>query len=413
MKFIKSKNKIQYISLKVFLINFGPQHPAAHGVLRLIVQVHGETMLGARAHIGLLHRGTEKLMEIKTYLQLMPYFDRFDYVSMMSYEHTYVLLLEKVLNIKVSLRISYYRMIFLELTRILNHMLCICCQAMDLGAVTPYFFGFEEREKIFEFYERVAGARMHAGFFRVGNLANPIPKGLNNDILIFIKAFKKRVDEVEALIAENRIWKERLVGVGVVTSEDINEYGVSGVVLRSAGIQFDLRKQQPYERYYDMNFSVPVGKKGDSYDRYLLRMEEMRQSCDIIGQCICKIASLNNQEEDAPEDKKHFYADIPNKYFSHKDEAKSAMEELIQHFLLYHEAFKVIEDEVYLSTEAPKGEFGILLISNGSNKPYRIKIKAPGFTNLQVLDNMSYGHQFADLVTVIGTLDIVFGEVDR
>lgn len=396
------KKQLKSFQNKNFTLNFGPQHPAAHGVLRLVLQIDGETIFHADPHIGLLHRGTEKLIENKIYLQNLPYFDRFDYVSMMSYEHTYILLLEKLLNITISTTDSYIRIIFLELTRILNHLLAIGCHAMDLGAVTPYFWGFEEREKIFEFYERISGARMHAAFFRPGGLAFQLPQGLLEDIYIFINQFIIRINELDELLTNNRIWKERLINIGKISFNEAYQYGLSGVMLRGSGILWDLRKQQSYEMYNNLQFQIPIGLNGDCYDRYLIRMEEMRQSVLLISQClvILQNSNLNNNPIDL-------------KYSTSKKNLKSSMESLIQHFKLFSEGFIIPTNETYVATEAPKGEFGIFLISNNSNKPHRCKIKAPGFGHLQILNKIAKGHLIADVVTIIGTLDIVFGEIDR
>lgn len=396
------RKQLKSFQNKNFTLNFGPQHPAAHGVLRLVLQINGETIFHADPHIGLLHRGTEKLIENKIYLQNLPYFDRFDYVSMMSYEHTYILLLEKLLNISISISDSYIRIIFLELTRILNHLLAIGCHAMDLGAVTPYFWGFEEREKIFEFYERVSGARMHAAFFRPGGLAFNLPQGLLEDIYIFINQFIIRINELDELLTNNRIWKERLINIGKISAKEAYQYGLSGVMLRGSGISWDLRKQQSYEMYNNIQFQIPIGINGDCYDRYLIRMEEMRQSILIISQCLLLLQNFNLTN-----------ISVDLKYSTTKKNLKSSMESLIQHFKLFSEGFIIPTNETYIATEAPKGEFGIFLISNNSTKPYRCKIKAPGFGHLQILNKISKGHLIADVVTIIGTLDIVFGEIDR
>lgn len=390
---------------KNFTLNFGPQHPAAHGVLRLVLIVDGETIVHADPHIGLLHRGTEKLMENKIYLQNLPYFDRFDYVSMMSYEHTFIILLEKLANIQISQDISYIRIIFLELTRILNHLLAIGCHAMDLGAVTPYFWGFEEREKIFEFYERVSGARMHAAFFRPGGLTYDIPDNLITDIFIFCNQFIIRLNEIEDLLTNNRIWKERLINVGIISASDSERYGLSGVMLRGSGIAWDLRKQTPYELYNLLEFNIPIGLNGDCYDRYLIRMEEMRQSIYIILQSIEQYLKIKKSIK--PNNS------MLSKFKIEKSELKKSMESLINHFKLCTNGFALSANETYIATEAPKGEFGIFLISDNTPKPYRIKLKAPGFSNLQILNKISHGALLADVVTIIGTLDIVFGEIDR
>ena len=395
------KKKLLKKKIKNFTINFGPQHPAAHGVLRLVLELKGEIVERADPHIGLLHRGTEKLIEYKNYLQALPYFDRLDYVSMMSQEHTYCLAVEKLSNVKIPLRAQYIRVMFAEITRILNHLLAVGCHAMDVGAMTPFLWSFEEREKLMEFYERVSGARMHAAYFRPGGVSMDIPAGLLNDIYIFIEQFNLRLLEVEDMLTENRIWKQRLVDIGVVTSGDACDWGFSGVMLRGSGVKWDLRKSQPYEVYGDLQFDVPVGSNGDCYDRYLIRVFEMKESLKIIEQCLNKIPSGNIKTSDnklTPPSRKNI---------------KQSMESLIHHFKVYTQGFVVPFNEVYTASEAPKGEFGVYLISNNTNRPYRCKIKAPGFAHLQALDFMSKGHLIADVVTIIGTQDIVFGEVDR
>jgi NADH dehydrogenase (ubiquinone) Fe-S protein 2 len=395
------KKKDLNTELKNFTINFGPQHPAAHGVLRLILELDGEIVKRADAHIGLLHRGTEKLIEYKTYLQALPYFDRLDYVSMMSQEHTYSLAIEKIGNIKIPTRAKIIRVIFCEITRILNHLLAVGCHAMDVGAMTPFLWAFEEREKLMEFYERVSGARMHAAYIRPGGVASDIPLGLLDDIYLFIDQFNIRLDEIEEMLTGNRIWKERLVDIGVVSSAKALEWGFSGVMLRGSGIPWDLRKHQSYENYGDLTFEVPVGNSGDCYDRYLIRIEEMRQSLRIIYQSIGMIKSGPVKTDD--------YKISPPS----RAEMKNSMEALIHHFKYFTEGFVLPHGETYTATEAPKGEFGVYLISNNTEKPYRCKIKAPGFGHLQALDDMSKGHMIADVVTIIGTQDIVFGEIDR
>jgi len=387
--------------IKNFSINFGPQHPAAHGVLRLILELKGEIVERADPHIGLLHRGTEKLIEHKNYLQALPYFDRLDYVSMMSQEHGYILAVEKLLKCDVPIRAQYIRVLFSEITRILNHLLAIACHALDVGAMTPYFWGFEEREKLMEFYERVSGARMHSSYFRPGGVNEDLPLGLLKDIHIFCEQFNTRLDEFEEMLTNNRIWKQRLVDVGVVSAKDALDYGFSGVMLRGSGIPWDLRKTQPYEIYDKIDFEIPQGTNGDCYDRYLIRIEEMRQSISIINQIINTIP----KGEIKVDDKK-----IVN---PSRLEIKNSMESLIHHFKYYTDGFNVPSGETYVTIEAPKGEFGVLLVSDGSNKPYRCKIKAPGFAHLQALDFMCKGHMIADVVTIIGTQDIVFGEIDR
>ena len=387
--------------IKNFSINFGPQHPAAHGVLRLVLELQGEIVERSDPHIGLLHRGTEKLIEHKNYLNALPYFDRLDYVSMMSQEHGYVLAVERLLNIDIPKRAQYIRVLFSEITRILNHLLAISCHALDVGAMTPYFWGFEEREKLMEFYERVSGARMHSSYFRPGGVNEDIPSGLLNDIFIFCEQFNIRLNEIEEMLTNNRIWKQRLVDIGVITAKDALDWGFSGVMLRGSGIPWDLRKTQSYEVYDEVNFSVPVGSNGDCYDRYLIRIEEMRQSLNIINQVI-------NQIPMGPIKTNDNKVVNPNRLT-----LKNSMESLIHHFKYYTEGIYVPEGETYATIEAPKGEFGVFLVSNGSNKPYRCKIKAPGFAHLQALDFMCKNHMIADVVTIIGTQDIVFGEIDR
>ena len=393
-KFLKKK-------IKNFTINFGPQHPAAHGVLRLVLELKGEIVERADPHIGLLHRGTEKLIEYKTYIQALPYFDRLDYVSMMSQEHSFCLAVEQLVNVKIPLRAQYIRVLFAEITRILNHLLAVGCHAMDVGAMTPFLWSFEEREKLMEFYERVSGARMHAAYFRPGGVSQDIPLGLLNDIFVFVEQFTIRLTEVEEMLTDNRIWKQRLVDIGVVSASEASQWGFSGVMLRGSGVKWDLRSSQPYEVYGDMLFNVPVGTNGDCYDRYLIRVFEMKESLKIIEQCLKKLPEgliKSNDKKFTPPSR----ADI-----------KSSMESLIHHFKVYTQGFNVPKGETYLATEAPKGEFGVYLVSDGTNRPYRCKIKAPGFAHLQALDYMSKDHLIADVVTIIGTQDIVFGEVDR
>jgi NADH dehydrogenase (ubiquinone) Fe-S protein 2 len=396
---LKKKNLVKKV--KNFTLNFGPQHPAAHGVLRLILELRGETVVKATPHIGLLHRGTEKLIEYKNYFQALPYFDRLDYVSMLSQEHTYCLTIENLTNCKIPERAKYIRVIFAEITRILNHLLAVGCHAMDVGAMTPMLWAFEEREKLMEFYERVSGARMHAAYFRPGGVNSDIPMGLISDIYIFVEQFGNKLLEIEEMLNENRIWKQRLVNVGVVSAKDAMDWGFSGVMLRGSGINWDLRKSQPYEIYDKLNFDIPVGITGDCFDRYLLRINEMKQSLNIITQCIdsipCGLVKTNDNKLCPPT----------------RSELKKSMEAIIHHFKIYTSGISVPSNETYLGTEAPKGEFGVYLISNNTNKPYRCKIKAPGFAHLQGLDHMSKGHLLADVVTIIGTQDIVFGEIDR
>lgn len=387
--------------IKNFTLNFGPQHPAAHGVLRLVLELNGETVERAEPYIGLLHRGTEKLIEYKNYLQALPYFDRLDYVSMLSQEHSYCLAVEKLLNCSIPKRAQYIRVLLAEITRILNHLLAVGCHAMDIGAMTPFLWGFEEREKLMEFYERVSGARMHAAYFRPGGVNTDLPKGLLADIFLFKEQFKTRLVEIEEMLTDNRIWKQRLVDIGVVTLKDAQDWGFSGVMLRGSGLEWDLRKTQPYEIYNELNFEIMSGTNGDCYDRYLIRLFEMKQSISIIEQCLENIPlgpikSVDNK------------ITPPSRF-----EMKQSMEALIHHFKFYTNGINVPASETYVGTEAPKGEFGVYLISNNSNKPYRCKIKAPGFAHLQGLNMMSKGHMIADVVTIIGTQDIVFGEVDR
>lgn len=387
--------------LKNFTINFGPQHPAAHGVLRLILELDGEIVKRADPHIGLLHRGTEKLIEHKTYLQALPYFDRLDYVSMMVQEHTYSLAVEKIGKINVPRRAQVIRVIFAEITRILNHLLAVGCHAMDVGAMTPFLWAFEEREKLMEFYERVSGARMHSSYIRPGGVATDISLGFLDDLHLFIDQFNLRIDEIEEMLTGNRIWKERLVDIGVVSLESAINWGFSGVMLRGSGIPWDLRKTQPYEIYSELDFSIPVGNSGDCFDRYLVRVEEMRQSLVILQQAIDLLESGPIKTDD--------YKAGP----SLRSEMKNNMENVIHHFKFFSEGVVLPFGETYTATEAPKGEFGVYLISDNKEKPYRCKIKAPGFGHLQALNDMSKGHMIADVVTIIGTQDIVFGEIDR
>ena len=396
---LKKRNLLKKI--KNFTINFGPQHPAAHGVLRLVLELNGEIVNRADPHIGLLHRGTEKLIEYKNYVQALPYFDRLDYVSMMAQEHSYCLAIEKLFNCKVPKRAQYIRVLFAEITRILNHLLAVGCHAMDVGAMTPFLWAFEEREKLMEFYERVSGARMHAAYFRPGGLQVDIPKGLLDDIYMFIEQFSLRLTEMEDMLTENRIWKQRLVDIGIVSATDACQWGFSGVMLRGSGIYWDLRKSQPYEVYGQLKFNIPVGSNGDCYDRYLIRVLEMKESLKIIEQCLNLMPLGYIKTND-------FKVSPPTRV-----DMKQSMEALIHHFKMYTQGVDIPVDETYIGTEAPKGEFGVYLISDNTNRPYRCKIKAPGFNHLQALDFMSKGHLIADVVTIIGTQDIVFGEVDR
>ena len=389
------------VRIEPYTMNFGPQHPAAHGVLRLVMELDGEIVERADPHIGLLHRGTEKLIEHKTYLQAIPYFDRLDYVSMMCQEHAFVLAIEKLLGLEAPARGRYVRVLFCEITRVLNHLLNVTTQGMDVGAMTPVLWGFEEREKLFEFYERVSGARMHAAYFRVGGVHQDLPAGLTDDIAEWAEAFPAVIDDIENLLTENRIFKQRNVDIGVVTAEQAMDWGFTGVMLRGSDVAWDLRKAQPYEVYSSMEFDVPVGKNGDCYDRYLCRIEEMRQSVRIIRQCLERLP-------DGPVTAADNKVTPPR-----REEMKSSMEALIHHFKLYTEGHHVPVGETYTAVEAPKGEFGVYLVSDGTNSPYRCKIRAPGFAHLQALDFLTRGHMLADVVAIIGTLDIVFGEVDR
>lgn len=387
--------------IKNLMINFGPQHPAAHGVLRLILEINGEVIERADPHIGLLHRGTEKLIEYKTYTQALPYFDRLDYVSMMAQEHTYSLACEKLLGIEVPFRARCIRVIFCEITRILNHILGITTHALDVGAMTPFLWLFEEREKLMEFYERVSGARLHTAYIRPGGVYKDLPLGFLVDLHLFVNTFLKLLNEVEELLNTNRIWKQRLVNIGVLSQKESLDLGCTGVMLRGSGIFWDLRKAEKYEIYNELNFKAYVGSTGDCYDRYLIRIAEMKESCFIISQTINLISN-------GPVLSSNFKVKAPSRAM-----IKFSMEAMIHHFKLFTEGYLVPSGSVYVGTEAPKGEFGIYLVANGTNKPYRCKIKAPGFAHLQTLDFISRGHMIADVVTIIGTLDIVFGEVDR
>ena len=414
--------------LKNYTLNFGPQHPAAHGVLRLVLELDGEVVQRADPHIGLLHRATEKLAEQKTYLQALPYMDRLDYMSMMSSEHAYVMAIEKMLNITVPLRAQYIRVLFDEITRLLNHLLWIGAHALDVGAMTPFLYCFREREDLLDAYEAVSGARMHAAYYRPGGVSRDLPdtmpklkktkvrsqasldrinRNREGSLLDFLEDFTQRfpgyVDEYETLLTDNRIWKQRLVDVGIVTPERAKAWGFTGPMLRGSGIVWDLRKNQPYEIYDKLDFAIPVGKNGDSYDRYLVRMQEMREANKIMAQCIAWLKAnagpvIIDDHKIAP----------PT-----RTEMKTNMEALIHHFKLFTEGMHIPPSEAYAAVEHPKGEFGIYMVSDGANKPYRLKIRAPGYAHLQSLDEMSRGHMLADVVTIIGTQDIVFGEIDR
>ena len=382
-------------------INFGPQHPAAHGVLRLVLDLDGEIVTRVDPHIGLLHRGTEKLIEHKTYLQAIPYFDRLDYVAPMNQEHAFALAIERMIGMEVPRRGQLIRVLFCEIGRILNHLLQVTTQAMDVGALTPPLWGFEEREKLMIFYERVSGSRMHAAYFRAGGVHQDMPPGLAEDIHKFCEEFPRVLDDIETLLTENRIFKQRNVDIGVINRAQAEMWGMSGVMLRSTGVKWDLRRAQPYECYNEMDFKIPVGKNGDNYDRYVMRMEEMREAVKIMKQCLDRMApgpvtSADNKV-------------VPPK----RAEMKTSMEALIHHFKLYTEGFHVPAGEIYAAVEAPKGEFGVYLVADGSNKPYRCKIRAPSFVHLQAMDYMCRGHMLADVSAILGSMDIVFGEVDR
>ena len=386
---------------KTLNLNFGPQHPAAHGVLRLILELDGEVVEKADPHIGLLHRGTEKLIENKTYMQAVPYFDRLDYVAPMNQEHAFALAIEKILKVEVPIRAQYIRVIFCEIGRILSHILNITTQALDVGALTPSLWGFEERETLMTFYERASGSRLHANYFRAGGVHQDLPGNLDQDIAKFCNSFPKVIDDLETLLTDNRIFKQRNVDIGIVTKQDALDYSFSGVMLRGSGVAWDLRKSQPYECYDQLEFKIPVGKNGDCYDRYICRIEEMRESVKIINQCLSKMPKGPIKSPDGK------LTPPPKK------EIKESMEALIHHFKLFTEGFRVTEDEIYTAVEAPKGEFGVYLISDGSNKPYKCKIRAPGFSHLQAMDYLIKGHMLADVPAVLGSLDIVFGEIDR
>ncbi len=387
--------------IKNFNLNFGPQHPAAHGVLRLVLEMDGEVVERADPHIGLLHRGTEKLIENKTYIQAVPYFDRLDYVAPQNQEHAFALAVEKLLGIEAPARGQYLRTLFAELGRILNHIFNVCAFAMDVGAMTPMLWGVEEREKIMEFCERVSGARLHMNYFRPGGVAFDMPDALSEDINTWSKTFGQFINDLEDLLTENRIFKQRTVNIGCLTAEQCFDWGLSGPVLRAAGVAWDLRKSQPYDAYDDLVFDIPVGSRGDCYDRYLVRILEMRESLKIIEQCLSNMPTgpfkIDDQKFTPPT----------------RAEMKKSMEALIHHFKLFTEGFHVPAGETYTAVEAPKGEFGVFLISDGTNKPYRCKIRAPGYPHLQVIEFISKGHMLADIVANIGSLDIVFGEIDR
>jgi NADH-quinone oxidoreductase subunit D len=386
-------------------INFGPQHPAAHGVLRLVLELDGEVVERVDPHIGLLHRGTEKLIEHKTYMQAIGYFDRLDYVAPMNQEHSFCLAAEKLLRLEVPYRAQLIRVLYSEIGRLLSHLLNVTTQAMDVGALTPPLWGFEEREKLMVFYERASGSRMHAKYFRMGGVHQDLPEALIDDIYAWCDPFYKVIDDIDALLTENRIFKQRNVDIGVVSLDEAFAWGFSGVMVRGSGAAWDLRKSQPYECYADLDFDIPIGKNGDCYDRYLIRMQEMRESTKIMKQCCELLKSARGQGPHVSDNKKV----VPPK----RAEMKRSMEALIHHFKLYTEGFHVPPGEVYAAVEAPKGEFGVYLVSDGSNKPYRCKIRAPGFPHLAAMDFINRGHMLADVSAILGSLDIVFGEIDR
>ncbi|WP_375692789.1 NADH-quinone oxidoreductase subunit D [Bartonella sp. AP213QHHD] len=393
------------VNVRNFNINFGPQHPAAHGVLRMVLELDGEVVERVDPHIGLLHRGTEKLMETKTYLQAGPYLDRLDYVAPMNQEHAFVLAIEKLLDIKVPKRGQLIRVLFSEIGRILNHLLNVTTQAMDVGALTPPLWGFEQRERLMIFYERACGARLHANYFRPSGVHQDLPESLVEDIGDFIDPFLVSLGKLDALVTPNRIFKQRNVDIGVVSIDEAWARGFSGVMIRGAGVPWDLRKSQPYECYDEMEFDIPIGKNSDCYDRYLIRMEEMRQSAKIMRQCVERLLSTEKNGPVSSLDRKI----VPPT----RSEMKSSMEALIHHFKLYTEGFHTPPGEVYVAVEAPKGEFGVYLVSDGTNKPYRVKLRAPGFAHLQAMDFLTRGHMLADATAILGSIDIVFGEVDR
>ena len=392
---------LQTKRLQSFTINCGPQHPAAHGVLRLVLDMQGEVVERADPHIGLLHRGTEKLIEYKNVLQALPYFDRLDYVSMMCQEHGWSLAVERLVGLEVPPRAQWIRVLYSEVTRILNHLLALTCHAMDVGALTPFLWAFEERERLMEFYERVSGARMHAAYIRPGGVAADLPAGLAGDLYRWAASFASRVDEMEEMLTGNRIWKQRLVDVGVVSVDQALAWGFTGVLLRGSGLPWDLRRAQPYECYREVEFDVPTGLRGDCYDRYVVRVEEMRQSLRIIKQALDRLPGGPVRVDDRK-------VSPPG-----RAALKTGMESLIHHFKLYTEGVVLPAGDVYAAVEAPKGEFGVYLVANGTSRPYRARIRAPGFAHLQGVDFITRGHMLADVITVIGTADVVFGEIDR
>ncbi|MCU0235158.1 MAG: NADH-quinone oxidoreductase subunit D [Thermoanaerobaculales bacterium] len=387
--------------IKNYTLNFGPQHPSAHGVLRLVLEMDGEVIDRADPHVGLLHRGTEKLIEYRTYLQSVPYFDRLDYVSPQNQEHAFALAIERLLGIEAPPRGQYLRVLYAEIGRVLNHIFTVCAYAMDVGAMTPMLWGFEQRERLMEFCERVSGARMHMNYFRPGGVSLDMPPGLADDIWAWSESFPKVVDDLEELLTENRIFKQRSVDIGAINAEQALDMGFSGPNLRACGVAWDLRKAQPYDCYADMDFDIPVGKQGDCYDRYLVRMYELRESLKIIRQCLQKMPAGPVKVDDRK------VSPPP------RADMKHSMEALIHHFKLYTEGFHVPAGETYTVVEAPKGEFGVYLVADGTNRAYRCKIRPPGFAHLQAMDFLTRGHMLADVVAVLGSLDIVFGEIDR
>jgi len=393
--------ELTQIDDRKFTINFGPQHPAAHGVLRLVLELEGEVVERVDPHIGLLHRGTEKLIEHKTYMQAIPYFDRLDYVAPMNQEHAFCMAIEKLMGIEVPRRAQFIRVMFSEIGRILSHILNVTTQAMDVGALTPPVWGFEEREKLMVFYERASGSRMHAAYFRVGGVRQDLPPDFLSDLALWCDQFPQKMRDIETLLTNNRIFKQRNVDIGVVTKQDALDWGFSGVMVRGSGMAWDLRRSQPYEVYNELDFKIPLGKNGDCYDRYLCRMEEMYESTKIIQQCLAMMPEGPVLCDD--------HRVVPPR----RADMKQSMEALIQHFKLFTEGFRVPAGEVYTAVEAPKGEFGVYLVADGSNKPYRCKIRAPGFPHLAAMDYLNRGHMLADVSAILGSLDIVFGEVDR
>ena len=394
------------VTFQNYMVNFGPQHPASHGVLRLLLEMDGEVVERADPHIGFLHRGTEKLLEHKTYIQGLPYFPRMDYMSPISQEHTWVLAVERLMGIEAPPRAQYIRVMFAEMTRLVNHLLFVAAHGLDVGAMTMFLYAFRERERLLDIFEAASGARLHSAYFRPGGVAKDLPEGLEDKIQAICDEFPHYLDEYETLLTDNRIWKQRLVDVGVVTAEEALDMGFVGPMLRGSGIAWDLRKAEPYDAYDKVEFDIPVGKNGDSYDRYLVRMEEMRQSLRIIRQCLKDMPKRGAPGSEVRLD--DFKISAP-----YRDVVKEDMESLIHHFKLMTEGFAAPEGEIYVATESPKGEMGVYIVSDGSNKPYRVKIRPAGFNHLQAVDQMARGHMLADVTTIVGTIDVVFGEIDR